>query len=392
MNEHHAQLKGEIIDILKYCINCRFCLPSCPRFQITSKEVSQGASGITRSLFYAAKWDEQDKDVLNELRDIVYKCTTCGSCEVACKTLSTGTKLVDAIEKGRELLIDMQIGPMPQQKKVLESLYNNGNPYMVTAKKRKEIVKGLNLKSYAEPAEFLLYLGCSSAIEEDVQKTAVALGKILDKANVAYGVLEDESCCGEPALKMGESALFEEMYTRNLDLFQRHGVKSIVTLSPHCYDTFLKKYPQDQMHSVKVQHYTAMLADLVKAKRLDFGGKLEKKVIYHDPCYLSKSNNITNEPRQVLSSVPGVALLEFGDNRVNSLCCGGGGGRMWADFDSEVNRLANIRVGEALDKKADVLVTACPWCFINMRDGAKVANAEGSLEVLSLAEFCAQAL
>jgi Fe-S oxidoreductase len=343
-------------------------------------------------LYYAAKWNEKDKNVLQELRNIVFSCTTCGSCEIACKTLSTGTKLLDAIEKGRELLIEMQVGPMPEQKKVLESLYNNGNPYMVTARKRKDTVAQLNLKSFSKTADILLYLGCSTSIDEDVQNTAITLAKILDKANIPYGILEDESCCGEPALKMGETALFEEMYKKNIDLFSGNGVKKIVTLSPHCFDTFTKKYPQDLMKNIRVQHYTMLLSDLIGSKSLCFSKKIEKRVVYHDPCYLSKYNNICDEPRKVIASIPGVELLEFADNRVNSLCCGGGGGRMWADFESEVDRLANIRVKEAVDKKADVLVTACPWCFINMRDGVKVANAEGRLEVLSLAELCAQAV
>lgn len=387
------KLKVDILDTLKYCINCRFCLPSCPRFRITPPgEVSQGASGITRSLFYAVKWGEEDKDVLNELRDIIFGCTTCRSCEIACKSLSTGTKLLDAIEKGRELLIEKQIGPMPEQKKVLESLYNHGNPYMVTPRKRAALVKELNLPEFTSQCEVLLYLGCSSSIDQDVQKTAVAMGKILERAKIRYGVLADESCCGEPALKMGETALFEEMSNKNIALFKKHGVKKIVTLSPHCFDTFSKKYPEDKMKGVEVKHYTEFLAELIEQKKLAFTGKLGKRVMYHDPCYLSKYNSMSAGPRGILKSIPGAEMVEFAENGINSLCCGGGGGRMWADLESETGRLANIRVGEAVDKGAEVLVTACPWCFINMKDGAKVMNAEGKLEVLGLAEVCAMAL
>lgn len=385
-------LKEEIVDVLKYCINCRFCLPSCPLFNITSGEISHGASGITRSLYYAVQWGLEEKETLTELRDILYGCTTCGSCELACKNLSTGTKLMDAILKGRELLIEKQIGPMPEQKKVLDSLYKNGNPYMVTAKKRKATIKGLNLKEFSATTEVLLYLGCSTTIDQDVQKTAVALAKILDSANISYGILDDEYCCGEPSLKMGETGLFEEMYEKNLNLFKKHGVKKIVTMSPHCFDTFTKKYPQDKMAGIEVKHYTQLLANLVEKKQLQFSKPIESRVVYHDPCYLSKSNTIWEEPRNVIKSIPGIELIEFNDNRADSLCCGGGGGRMWTDFSAENGRLANIRVKEAMDKKAQVLVTACPWCFINMNDGIKVMNAGDKLEVLSLAELCAQAL
>jgi len=386
------KLKEEILDILKFCINCRFCLPSCPRFEVNTGAVSEGASGITRSLYYAVKWDEDDKAVLTQLRDIVYGCTTCRSCEIACKSLSTGTKLLDAIEKGRELLIEMQIGPMPEQKKVLESLMNHGNPYMVTAKKRKAAVQELGLKAYAAKSDVLLYLGCSSSIDEEARKTAVAFAKLLDAAGVAYGVIADESCCGEPSLKMGETGLFEVLSEKNLDMFKQHGVKKVVTMSPHCYDTFTTKYPQDKMQGIAVQHYTQVLAELVDQKKLVFKGGAARRVVYHDPCYLSKYSKTIAEPRAALKAIPGLELVEFRDNGVNSLCCGGGGGRMWTDFESEKGRLANIRVKEAVDKGAAVLVTACPWCFINMTDGAKVLNAEGQLKILSLAEVCAEAL
>ncbi len=391
-NNLEDELKTGILDTLKYCINCRFCLPSCPLFNITSGEISHGGSGITRSLYYAVQWGLEDKETLNELKDILYECTTCGSCELACKNLSTGTKLVDAIMKGRELMIEKQIGPMPEQKRVLESLYKNGNPYMITARKRKAVVRELNLRTFDEKADVLLYLGCSTSIDQDVQQTAVALGQILDHSSIRYGVLEDESCCGEPSLKMGETGLFEEMIEKNLGFFKKHNTKKIVTLSPHCYDTFTKKYPQGQMQDLQVQHYTQLLAELTANNRLNFSKSIEKRVIYHDPCYLSKSNTIWEEPRNVIRSIPGVDLVEFAGNRSDSLCCGGGGGRMWTDFSAENDRLANIRVSEAVEKKAQVLVTTCPWCFINMNDGVKAVNAEGRLEILSLAELCAQAI
>src|SRR4030042_3300317 len=110
--EIKEELKKDILDTLSYCINCRFCLPSCPRFDITTGEISQGASGITRALYYAIKWNLRDKETLSELKNILYSCMTCKNCEIACKNLSTGTKLLDAIEKGRELLIEEMIGPM----------------------------------------------------------------------------------------------------------------------------------------------------------------------------------------------------------------------------------------------------------------------------------------
>jgi len=390
--ETKEQLKKDILDILGYCINCRFCLPSCPRFDITTGEISQGASGITRALYYAIKWNLRDKETLSELKNILYSCMTCKNCEIACKNLSTGTKLLDAIEKGRELLIEEMIGPMPEQKKVLESLYNYGNPYGIPPLKRKTWLMGLNVPSFLKEVEVLFYLGCTAPNDLNVQKTATGLVQLLEKAQIRFGILEDEICCGYPSLKMGERGLFEEICEKNVKQFKSLGVKRIVTLSPHCFDTFLNRYPQEAIQEIKVQHYTQFLANLIEEKRIVFQKRIEKKVMFQDSCYLGKYNNIYDEPRGVLKSIPGLELVEFRKSKADSLCCGGGGGRMWADFDTETDRLAHIRVKEAHENGAEMIVTACPWCLINMIDGVKLANVEDSMKIRDLAELCVEAL
>jgi Fe-S oxidoreductase len=386
------QLKKDILDILAYCINCRFCLPSCPRFDITTGDISQGASGITRALYYAIKWRVTDKGILTELRDVLYSCMTCKNCEIACKNLSTGTKLIDAIERGRELLIEEMIGPMPEQKRALESLYNYGNPYGMSSLKRKSWLKGLNVTSFSKEVEVLFYVGCTAPNDFNVQNIAKGLVQLLEKAQIRFGILEDEICCGYPSLKMGERGLFEEICEKNLKQFKSLGVKRMVTLSPHCFDTFLSRYPQEAMKEIKVQHYSQFLADLINEKRIVFQKNTAKKVMYQDSCYLGRYNNIYDEPRRILKSIPGLELLEFRKCKADSLCCGGGGGRMWADFDTEVDRLAHMRVKEACEMGTEIIVTACPWCLINMVDGVKLANVEDSMKIRDLAEFCADAL
>jgi len=394
VEEAKERVKRDILDILSYCINCRFCLPSCPLFEITKGNVSQGASGITQALYYAVKWGEADKETINELRDILYSCTTCKNCELACRSLSTSVKLVDAIEMGRQLLIEEMRGPMPEQKRALESSERYGNPYGMLPAERKEWMKGLNVPNFSreEGLEFLFYVGCTAPHDVRVQDMTRAIIQLLRKAQIRFGILEDEVCCGCPSLRMGEEVLFQDLCEKNVNRFKSLGVKQIVTLSPHCFDTFLNKYPKEEMQGIKIQPYSQFLADLIEQKRLIFNSGIEAKVTYQDPCYLGRHNNIYEEPRRVLKSIPGIKLLEFGRSRDDSFCCGGGGGRMWTDFDAEEERLANIRVREALEVGAEVLVTACPFCLINMEDGVKSVNVEDSLKVKDLAELCVEAL
>jgi Fe-S oxidoreductase len=386
------QLKKDILDILGICINCRFCLPSCPRFDITSGETSCGGSGLTRALYYAVKWEMTDRETLTELRDMLYSCMTCKSCEVACKKLSTATKLMDAIEKGRQLLIEEMIGPMPEQKNALESLHKYGNPYGLSPSKRKAWINEMNIPGFSKEKEILLYIGCTTSYDLDVQPILASLMQLLQKAKINFGTLEDEVCCGYPSIKLGEKGLFEEICEKNLGQFKSSGVKHIITISPHCFNTFSNIYPKEAMEGVKIQHYIQYLDDLIKKKQLVFNKKIEKKVAYHDSCYLGRYNNIYIEPRRVLKSIPGLEVVEFRKNQDDSICCGGGGGRMWSDFESETERIANLRVKEALSVGAETIVTACPWCLINLRDGVKEVNVEAKLAVKDLAELCMEAL
>jgi Fe-S oxidoreductase len=297
--------------------------------------------------------------------------------------------LLDAIDKGRQLFIEEMIGPMPQQKKPLEFLERYKNPYGMLPSERKEWMKGLGVPDFSgvAGAEVLLHIGCTAAHDPRVANVARAVVELLKKARVTFGIAEDEACCGCPALRLGEQLLSEDLAQDNVNRFKSLGVKQIVTLSPHCFDTFINKYPKEEMQGIKVQHCSQLLRDLIKQGRLVFESEVEKKVTYQDPCYLGRHNHIYEAPREVLNSILGIKLVEFRRCKADSLCCGGGGGRMWADFEAEGERLANIRVREAIDIGAEVIVTACPFCLINIEDGIKSVGVEDSLKALDIAEL-----
>ncbi|MBN1103136.1 MAG: (Fe-S)-binding protein [Deltaproteobacteria bacterium] len=387
--ENGDMLRQEILDAVSKCVKCRFCFSRCPVYEVSHGWVTQGASGITQSLYYGIKFNHIDR----ALRDILMRCTTCRSCEIICERLMAGVSLVEAIRKGRRLLLEQGIDPLREQQRALESLQALGNPYGKPPSKRTAWAKGLELNRLDEGADgvcLLYYVGCTPSYDDRVQKVARSIAGILQGAGVAFGILEQEKCSGDPALVMGERALFEDLAEQNLERFRKSGIPQILTTSPHDFNCFLKDYPEG-MRKINVMHYTQFLCELVDEGRLVFRRDMPRKVTYQDPCYLGKHNQIYEEPRRLLAAVPGLELVEMRRNRQDSLCCGGGGGRMWADFD-EAAHLAEVRVLEALETGAEILATACPFCLVNFEDAVKVLDKEDSIKVRDVAEILSEAM
>jgi Fe-S oxidoreductase len=188
---------------------------------------------------------------------------------------------------------------------------------------------------------------------------------------------------------LGEAGLFEMMVEENQEMFKSLGVGKMFTVSPHCFNAFKNDYPDT---GIQVQHYTQVLAGKVMNREIQFSKPFDKTITYHDPCYLGKHNGVFDEPRQILKSIPGVNLVEMDRSRERSLCCEGGGGRMWLEGTNPGTRLAQSRVKEALDTGAEVLATACPFCLLTLEEAVKHINAEDKIRVMDIAEIAIQAL
>jgi Fe-S oxidoreductase len=160
-----------------------------------------------------------------------------------------------------------------------------------------------------------------------------------------------------------------------------------LTSCPHAFHTFRNRYDQE---NIEVQHHTQLLTKLIEEGKLSFSKELKKQVIYHDPCFLGKQNGVYDEPRKAIESIPGVKLLEFDRTRERSLCCEGGGGRMWIDITGP--RLAENRVRNAAEYGAEILVTACPFCLSTFEDAVKTTGLEGKIQIMDLAELLSLAL
>jgi Fe-S oxidoreductase len=237
--------------------------------------------------------------------------------------------------------------------------------------------------------EYLLYIGCTSSYDRRAQNVARSLLSVLEAAGVSFGVLGDEEpCCGEAVLSMGHAPYFDEVAEKATAIFEKHGVKKIIAVSPHCYDVFRNHY-EGLKGKIEVHHYTQLLAELVAEGRLELNSAPGLKATFHDPCLLGRGNGEYQAPRQVLSAIPEIELVEMAHTEIDSLCCGGGGGRMWMETEAG-ERFSDLRVQEAVDAGASVVVTACPSCIACLEDRVK---SEGlSLEVLDVAELAASRL
>jgi Fe-S oxidoreductase len=173
-------------------------------------------------------------------------------------------------------------------------------------------------------------------------------------------------------------------------LFDDYGIEEVVTSSPHCFHTFLNKYSERRF---RVRHYSLLLRELIADGRIKFEKHANLTVTYHDPCYLGRHNRIFEEPREVIRSIPGIKLIEMRNHGPDSLCCGGGGGRMWQGPELRGDaRMSEIRIREALETGAEILITACPLCLIMLEDGLKTLGLDGRLKVMDLNELALSSL
>jgi len=300
------------------------------------------------------------------------------------------TDIVDWIIGARSDMMEKEKGRVPPAvASFLEDTYRLGNP-LKAREPRGAWANGV--KRYQAGDEYLLYVGCLGSYDVYGQEVARSLVDILKKAQVSFGILGDEEgCCGNEVYNLGETTLFQALAEKNIQKFNQLGVKKIVTLSPHSYNSIKNLYPKFGVN-FEVQHYSRFLRHLIEKKAIRLSEK-KLRVTYHDPCYLGRYNNVYDDPREVLQSIPGVALIEMPRNRENALCCGGGGGNFVMDLLRGSPESSNrIRIREAYGTGAETIAVACPSCMTMLMDAAKVEGLDEKLAVKDLSQILRQAI
>jgi len=363
---------GEKVNL---CIQCGTCSASCP--------IGTRTALRTRQVIRRVQLGFRDK-VLSDKG--LWLCTTCCTCKNRCPRDVDPMGVLISV---RSLLVEG--GQVPRTiMDALEGVYKYGNPWGLSRSKRSEWAKDLRVKyaSEGEKVELLYFVGCASSYDLRAQEVAKALATNLNALGVDFSILGDkESCCGNEIYSLGEKGLFEILVKDNLSLFDQHGVDRIITTSPHCFNAFKNRYGKKDL---AVQHYTQYFADLIDKEGFKFSNKVEKAVTFQDPCFLGKHNNIYDEPRKMIENIPGVKFLELPMAKGRSVCCEGGGGRMWVDTPRE--RATENRVREAINIGAEILAVACPFCLLTFEDAVKTTGNEGRIQVMDINELFAKAL
>ncbi len=355
------------------CYQCGACTASCPWGRVLGEPLN------IRQMVRRAQLGIDDGN--GEL----WLCTGCRQCVALCP------RGIDVPALFRSLRNEAW-----QQQRVPEGLSSvmwdvhwDGNPWGQPPSERFTWARELELEPFTAAHDYLLYIGCSASYDARLQNVARALVTVLRAAGVSFGVLgENEPCCGEAVLALGNEQYLEEMVEENSRRFAEAGVQKIVAISPHCFDMFISHYPA--VAGFEALHYTQLLAALIEDGRLSLPGLDARAVTFQDPCFLGRAHDVYEAPRRVLTAIDGVELREMDENREQGLCCGGGGGRLWMETPAE-ERFAVLRARDAVATGARVLATACPACLSCLEDGLKVIG-DSEIRVMDVAELAAEAL
>jgi Fe-S oxidoreductase len=328
-------------------------------------------------------------EVVNE--DEIWNCTTCYACQEVCPVYIE--PMVKLIEMRRSLVMERASIPETGEG-ALKCLETRGHPWRGTTLSRTDWAEGLEVKMLADDSDVdvLFWVGCTEALEERSTRVAQAIARILKMAGVNFGILgTEETCCGDPARRLGNEYLFQMQAQQNIELWHNYGIKKIVTGCPHCYHTLKHEYPQFGGH-FEVVHHSEMIAGLIKEGKLGGIKGMTGRVTYHDSCYLGRYNGIYDAPRQVLHGLDGVRLVEMGMNMEYSFCCGAGGGHLWLEEQKAGERINEMRTEQALSTGAEIIATACPYCLQMFEDGIQTKQAQESVRAMDIAELLLQAM
>ena len=377
------------------CTECGRCQSQCPAWH-TDKPLSPKLLIMAMRDHAMAKVVETENLVGENAPielDVLWSCTSCGACVEECPV---DIEHVDHIVNMRRFQVLVESEFPAELGGTFRNLEKAGNPWGANKQDREgwiaecdfpvKVVSG----ELPEDVEYLFWVGCAGAYEERAKKTTKAVAELLHMAGVNFAVLgKRETCTGDPARRSGNEFLYQILSQENIATFNEtfagrpKGKKKVVVTCPHCFTTIGRDYAQSGFE-LEMLHHTQLLNTLIKEGRLKPSPhKSDKKLTYHDPCYLGRHNQIYAPPRELLEA-SGCDVEEMPRNKERSFCCGGGGGRMC--MEEKIGTRINLnRVDEAIDTGAEEVAVACPFCRVMVGDG--MVARQSDVEVLDVAQI-----
>ncbi len=387
-------------DVLDYysCTECGRCQDLCPAYN-TQKPLSPKALilDLKENMYrnkqailaadYASVTHVIDEHVTE---DVIWACTSCRACEIACPVFIEHT---DKIYDIRRSLVMME-GRLPAEAQtVMKNMENNFSPWAFSPSDRANWAEGMNIPTMAEDSnvEVLLWVGCAGSYDDRNKKVLRSFSSLLRKAGVKFSILgTEEQCTGDAARRIGNEYLFQTLAQANIDTLNRYRVKQIVTACPHCFNTLKNEY-KDFGGTYEVFHHSQYLARLIQEGKIKPTKAWDETITFHDSCYLGRWNNIYDQPRSVLQSLPAARVVEMKNHHDASMCCGAGGGRMW--MEEKIGQKINVaRTEQALETKAGIVASSCPFCMTMLTDGVKGKDMQEKVRVLDIAELLDQSV
>lgn len=391
--------RKDLLDLFA-CTECGRCQEACPAYA-TGKPLSPKKVILDLKDYLLEVGPEFLKDPKAQPEkalfrdtleaDVLWACTTCRACEEVCPVeITPMTKII----KVRQACVLME-GDFPEESQgALRNIENQSNPWGLAQEERDKWAEGMDVKRLSEDSdvEYLFFVGCAGSYDQRYQEVTKAFVKILNEAGVSFGILgQEEMCTGDSAKRIGNDMLAQTLIQTNVETFNGYGVKKVVTACPHCFNTIKNEFPQFG-GEYEVVHHTDLINDLIKSGKLKLKGQNGGgKTTYHDSCYLGRYNNVLDQPRDAIKAATGGDVVEMGRTRINSFCCGAGGGRMW--MEEHIGTSINVnRTKEALDTGADTVAVACPFCMTMISDGVKSHGKQDEVAVKDVAEIVAESL
>jgi Fe-S oxidoreductase/nitrate reductase gamma subunit len=372
------------------CVSCGRCVENCPA-TISGKPLSPRkiVQDLLRQMEQAGSNGRLLEDVIRG--EEIWSCTNCMACVEHCPIFVEPLDKIIDIRRyqvmGRGNL-PSEAKPMIRDLEIFGDVQGKGIAHRTDWAFSREVPV---LSDSNNATEILLWVGCSGAFHPRYREASRAMVNILNVGGIDFAILgKQELCCGDPARRLGEERLFQELARKNIERLNQHQIQKIVTLCPHCFNTLKNEYPGFG-DRYQVIHATEFFLDLIKDKRITPKYPVYQAVSVHDPCYLGRINQIYEPIRDVCRAVPGIEIRELPRNRENGFCCGGGGGRMWL-HERLGHHINHIRAEEAAKTGAELVGTACPYCLTMLEDGIGALEMEKPPKVMDVVEIVASSL